>query len=83
MILVEVRNMPYALIQNMYDSLSAEKQKEVYDFICFLASASSGSTDESLEDREDYEAAAAAWEEYEKSGRKGILAEDLYKELGL
>lgn len=30
--------MPYAVIENMYSSLTIEKQKEVYDYLCFLVS---------------------------------------------
>ena len=74
--------MPYAVIQNMYDSLTAEKQKEVYDFICFLVSTSKD-TEESLEDKEDYETAVAAWEEYEQSGRKSYSSAELREEFGL
>lgn len=32
--------MPYALFENLYNTLPAEKQKEAYDFVCFLAEAS-------------------------------------------
>lgn len=35
--------MPYAVIENMYSSLSLEKQKEVYDYLCFLISQNSKS----------------------------------------
>lgn len=31
--------MPYALVEDMYNSLTLEKQKEVYDFLCFLLSS--------------------------------------------
>lgn len=75
--------MPYTVIQNMYDSLTVEKQKEVYDFICFLVSTSKDSDDEALEDKLDYEAGVAAWEEYEKSGRKSYSLEEIRKEFGL
>lgn len=30
--------MPYSLIENMYKSLTAEKQSEIYDYLCFLVS---------------------------------------------
>lgn len=30
--------MPYSIIENMYKSLTAEKQSEIYDYLCFLVS---------------------------------------------
>ena len=30
--------MPYAVIEDMYSTLTLEKQKEVYDFLCYLVS---------------------------------------------
>lgn len=30
--------MPYSVIENMYKSLTAEKQSEIYDYLCFLVS---------------------------------------------
>ena len=33
--------MPFAAIESMYARLNAERQKEVYDFICFLLARSS------------------------------------------
>ena len=32
--------MPYAAIEDIYETLSSEKQREVYDFILFLANRS-------------------------------------------
>ena len=34
--------MPYATIENMYTSLTTEKQREVYDFLCFLVAQTNG-----------------------------------------
>ena len=33
--------MPYAMIENMYNSLTIEKQRDVYDYLCFLVSRNS------------------------------------------
>jgi hypothetical protein len=33
--------MPYAAIEDIYETLSSEKQREVYDFISFLAAQAS------------------------------------------
>lgn len=30
--------MPYSVIENMYKSLTVEKQEELYDYLCFLIS---------------------------------------------
>ena len=38
---------------------------------------------ECLEDKADYETAVAAWNEFEKSGKKGYSLEEVSKELGL
>jgi hypothetical protein len=38
---------------------------------------------ECLEDKADYDDAAAAWDEYEKSGSKLYSAEEVRRELGL
>lgn len=38
---------------------------------------------ECLEDKADYEAAAAAWSDYEKSGRKSYSSAELREEFGL
>lgn len=38
---------------------------------------------ECMEDKTDYDDAVAAWEEYEKSGRKSHSAEEVRRELGL
>lgn len=36
-----------------------------------------------LEDKADYETAAAAWADFEKSGKKAFSADEVRKELGL
>lgn len=33
--------MPYSTIENMYKSLTLEKQEELYDYLCFLVSKKS------------------------------------------
>ena len=35
------------------------------------------------EDKADYETAVAAWNDYEKNGKKGITAEELFKKAGI
>ena len=49
----------------------------------FMNKAAELFLNECLEDRADYEAAVAAWNEYEKSGRKSYSADELRKEFGL
>ncbi|ARN84313.1 type II toxin-antitoxin system RelB family antitoxin [Candidatus Nucleicultrix amoebiphila] len=39
--------------------------------------------EEFLEDREDYLLAASRWEEFVKSGKKGISLEEVEKKMGL
>ena len=38
---------------------------------------------ECLEDQEAYKTAVAAWDEFEKSGRKSVPAEDVFAKAGL
>ncbi|MDE6705903.1 MAG: hypothetical protein K2J81_08380 [Treponemataceae bacterium] len=49
----------------------------------FLNKAVENFISEFLEDKEDYETAVAAWEEYEKSGRKSYTLDEVTAELGL
>ena len=49
----------------------------------FINKAAELYLNECLEDKADYEAAAAAWEEFEKSGEKGFSAEEVFAEAGL
>lgn len=39
--------------------------------------------EEFLEDQEDYYLAAAAWEDHQKNGKKGISLEEIEKKMGL
>lgn len=49
----------------------------------FMNKAAELFLNECLEDKADYETAAAAWAEFEKSGKKVFTAEEVRKELGL
>ena len=49
----------------------------------FMNKAAELFLNECLEDKADYETAAAAWAEFEKSGKKGYSLEEVSKELGL
>lgn len=49
----------------------------------FMNKAAELFLNECLEDKADYEAAAAAWNEYEKSGFKSYSLDEVSKELGL
>ena len=60
----------------LLERFSKEKNCTISDFI-------KQAVLEKLEDLEDYEAAAEAWEEYEKNGCKSFSAEEVYKEFGL
>lgn len=46
--------MPFAAIENIYAGLTEEKQKEAYDFICFLASRKPVSTDRASSPKDSY-----------------------------
>ena len=49
----------------------------------FMNKAAELFLNECLEDKADYESAAAAWAEFEKSGKKGYSAEEVFAEAGL
>ncbi|MBQ2313696.1 MAG: hypothetical protein II187_02185 [Treponema sp.] len=49
----------------------------------FMNKAAESYLAECLEDKADYDDAAAAWDEYEKSGSKLYSAEEVRRELGL
>lgn len=49
----------------------------------FMNKAAELFLNECLEDKADYETAAAAWAEFEKSGKTGYSLEEVSKELGL
>ena len=49
----------------------------------FMNKAAELFLNECLEDKADYESAAAAWAEFEKSGKKGYSAEEVIAEAGL
>lgn len=49
----------------------------------FLNKAVENFIEECLEDKADYEAGVAAWEEYEKSGRKSYTLDEVMAELDL
>lgn len=49
----------------------------------FMNKAAELFLNECLEDKADYEDAVAAWAEFEKSGKKGYSAEEVFAEAGL
>lgn len=49
----------------------------------FMNKAAELFLNECLEDKADYESATAAWAEFEKSGKKGYSAEEVFAEAGL
>lgn len=49
----------------------------------FMNKAAELYLNECLEDKADYETAAAAWADFEKSGKKAFSADEVRKELGL
>lgn len=49
----------------------------------FLNKAVENFISECLEDKADYETAVAAWEEYEKSGRKSVTAASVFEKAGI
>lgn len=49
----------------------------------FMNKAAELFLNECLEDKADYESAAVAWAEFEKSGKKGYSAEEVFAEAGL
>lgn len=49
----------------------------------FMNKAAELFLNECLEDKADYESAAATWAEFEKSGKKGYSAEEVFAEAGL
>ena len=49
----------------------------------FMNKAAELYLNECLEDKADYEAAVAAWNEFEKSGKKSYSSDEVRKELGL
>lgn len=49
----------------------------------FMNKAAELFLNECLEDKADYESAATAWAEFEKSGKKGYSAEEVFAEAGL
>lgn len=49
----------------------------------FMSKAAELFLNECLEDKADYEAAASAWVDYEKSGKKSFSSADVFAEAGL
>lgn len=49
----------------------------------FMNKAAENFLSECLEDKDDYEAAASAWADYEKSGKKNHSAEEVFSKAGL
>ncbi len=49
----------------------------------FMNKAAELFLNECLEDKADYESAAAAWAEFERSGKKGYSAKEVFAEAGL
>lgn len=49
----------------------------------FMNKAAENFLSECLEDKDDYEAAASAWADYEKSGKKTHSAEEVFSKAGL
>lgn len=49
----------------------------------FMNKAAEAFLAECLEDKEDYETAVSAWKEYEKSGKKGHAAEEVFAKVDL
>lgn len=49
----------------------------------FMSKAAENFLSECLEDKEDYEAAASAWADFEKSGKKSHSADEVFSKAGL
>lgn len=80
---VKTRPMSFSIKTTTLDSLTKYCKERGCSRSWFMSKALETYLAECLEDKDDYETAAAAWEEFEKSGGKTYSAEEVRKELGL
>lgn len=80
---VKTKSMSFSVKADTFNVLTDYCKERGISKSYFMSEALENYLRECLEDKEDYEAAATAWNEYEKSGEKGYSADEVRKELGL
>lgn len=80
---VLTRPMSFSIRTDVLDALTKYCNERGCSRSWFLTKALENYLAVCEEDRDDYETAAAAWNEFVKSGKQAISAEEVRKELGL
>ncbi len=77
------RSMSFSAKPQLFEQVDAICEQRGCTRSWFLNKAVENFILECLEDKADYETAVAAWEEYEKGGRKSYTLDEVKAELGL
>ncbi len=80
---VLTRPMSFSIRTEVLDALTKYCNERGCSRSWFLTKALENYLTVCEEDKEDYEAAASAWDEFVKSGRKAISAEEVFAKAGL
>lgn len=80
---VLTRPMSFSIRTDVLDALTSYCDERGCSRSWFMTKALENYLVECQEDKEDYETAAAAWNEFLKSGKKTVSAEDVFAKAGL
>ncbi len=75
--------MSFSIRTDVLDALTAYCNERGCSRSWFMTKALENYLIECQEDKEDYETAASAWNEFLKSGKKAVSAEDVFTKAGL
>ena len=79
---VLTKPMSFSIRTDVLDALTSYCKERGCSRSWFMTKALEHYLVECLEDKEDYELAAAAWNEFLKSGKKGYSAEEVFAKAG-
>lgn len=77
------KSMSISFMPDMFNKINSYCAERGCSRSWFINKAAELFLNDCLEDKADYETAAAAWADFEKSGKKVFSADEVRKELGL